>query len=146
MKAALVGKEWETHLTTRARFEGIVPISLDRKASWTPRGFQKQKAQFDFIFIGRNAKVICFDAKTTGQPRFQIGKINTDQLKHLMDAGQNCPAGYLVWFRRGDKIVWLNWQVLFQAISAAQAILPENGVVLGGFHSFKLAQIFEMRG
>lgn len=146
MKAVSIGAEWETHLKTIARFQNIVPISLDRPAQWSPQGYRKQKAQFDFIFLGPNAKVICFDAKTTGLKRFPCDKINPDQLKHLMDAGQNCPSGYLVWFRPVDKIVWFSWQELFRIITGPdRSLVPERGLFLGPFQTFKFQPIFDLR-
>ena len=147
IKSALVGKEWESHLDTIARTQQIVPLNIDPPGKFIRGvGFRKPKSKFDRIFIAPGAKAIFCDAKTTGSKSFSCSKINIDQLKALMDVGRNAPAGYIVWFRNGDQIVWFNWQLLYQTVTGpVKHLKPEQGILLGGLLSFRFQPVFDLK-
>jgi hypothetical protein len=146
IKSALVGAEWESHLDRVARSQQIVPLNLDPPGKWTPHGFRKPKSKFDRVFVAPGAKSIFCDAKTTGSKSFSCGKIELHQLKALMDVGRNAPAGYLVWFRSGDQVVWFNWQLLYRGVTGPdKSLKPEQGILLGGLLSFRFQPIFDLK-
>jgi len=147
IKSALVGKEWEMHLDMIARTQQIVPLNIDPPGKFIPGiGFRKPKSKFDRIFVAPGGKSIFCDAKTTGERSFSCQKINLDQLKALMDVGRNAPAGYLVWFRVGDEVIWFNWQLLYQAlVGPVRSLKREQGVHLGSIQVFRFQPIFDLK-
>ncbi len=147
IKSALVGGEWESHLDTAARLQNIVPVNLDPPGKFIRGvGFRKPKSKYDRVFVSAGAKAIFCDAKTTHSKSFSCSKINLDQLKALMDVGRNAPAGYIVWFRTGDQVIWFNWQLLYRTVTGpVKHLKPEQGIHLGGLLTFRFQPVFDLR-
>ena len=94
---------------------------------------------FDFM-ICRAGLAAAIDVKTTQGKSFTYSSIVPHQLKSLTEVGPHLPAGYVVWFREVDRIVFFDYLAL-QSLQPRQSLQPENGIFLGSIRDAKIERI-----
>ena len=136
------GNAFEEILARAARFEGIAIIKIPDGARRVPRPGGRPlllpvKTPFDFFFA-KNGKVAVVDAKTTSGSNFSYGMITVHQVLSLLDMENNgVRAGYIVYFRKVNQIVFLSATQL-ALLRPLQSLTPADGMNLGTVFEMKL--------
>jgi penicillin-binding protein-related factor A (putative recombinase) len=100
------------------------------------------KQPFDFILTGFG-KTICLDAKSTEGSTFPYSSIDEDQLHELNRISKNIfRAGYLVFFRTANKIIFLTCEKLSQ-LKPRESLDIEDGLDIGTRWNLNLSKLFD---
>lgn len=135
------GKAFESTFETVCQVKGLKAIKVPEAGRWIGRGaFKPIPGLCDFIII-KDGLAAFVDTKTTADGVFKASAINKDQLEHLIGVGDQCPAGYVVYFRQFDKVIFFSWKVLMLT-AANTSLKPDRGILLGGLMNFDPKQIF----
>lgn len=145
-RAQKEGKTFEQLIINCARRENIAIKKSDPALKQAPSKsgktiFWRERSGADFL-IGINNKAIIFDAKSFGSDRISHSQLVPHQLFDLKlwnDAGFK--SGYLINFRRPDKVVWLNISCLLK-LKTGESIHADEGCLLGTEFSFSLLKLF----
>lgn len=134
----VIGTAWENTIETINKYTGWHTIRIPDGCKRIKDGFIPVKSPFDFIFTKDNT-IVFADAKTTMDSTYSYSKINQDQLRNLalLEYKGGAIAGYLVYFRKHDAVVFFKSSQLIQ-LRGSSSIQIDNGVLLGGLHNFRL--------
>lgn len=96
-----------------------------------PNKYKTQRMPFDMIF-SKNGRSIFVDAKhKTDALNFPHSQIKEHQLLSLLcKEHAGCPAGYIVQFRKLNKVVMFKASVL-HALKRGASLKPEDGILIG---------------
>lgn len=136
------GTQWELLFQRMAFRENIAIVRIEDGCRRV--GLKKiipVKQMCDYILSCNNRTAI-IDTKTTDAKTFPYSKINPDQVKkmHYL-ADQGTIAGYVVWFRELDKIVFYSTRDLLD-IQEQESLEPCDGTILGSLADSVLLRIF----
>lgn len=124
-----------------------IPDGCDTKKVRGPRGWETKivriRTPFDFVAF-RGGRGVVFDAKTVDGETFPHSAIKEHQLISLIScADHTTRAGYLVWFRPIDTVVWFSHMRL-QALAPRQSLAPSDGSIqIGRAMAMRLESLFE---
>lgn len=111
----------------------------------TPKGLRLIPVEMPFDFlICRDGLSACVDTKTTQENTFIYSSIVPHQLRALSAVGNHIAAGYVVWFRTIDRVVFYDHLTL-QRLRPNTSLKPENGVLLGTVGSGKIERVFKTK-
>jgi len=99
------------------------------------------KSPFDFI-AAKDGQTVCFDAKTIDSKTFPRSQINFDQVEKLELIGQGTEAGYVIWFRPSDRVVFFDWRRL-SSIVRGDSLKDDEGLYLGDGNSFNVGRVWK---
>ena len=135
------GKGFESTFKLMCQSNGLKVIRVPEAGRWIGRGsFRPIPGLCDFIII-KNGLAAFIDTKSTANDVFAASLIKKQQLDHLMGVGDMCPAGYVVFFRGIDKVVFFSWKLLM-LLSPDSSLKPEHGRTLGTIFNFDPNEIF----
>lgn len=100
---------------------------------------RRVKTPFDYM-ITKDGWTACIDCKTVDANTFSHSSIDPDQLRSLVETGKSVPSGYLVWFRKSDKVTFFNHKKLYE-INRGESLKPEDGHFLGDIRTFNPVEI-----
>lgn len=136
-----LGKGFEHTFSLMARTCGLKVIRVPEAGRWIGRGsFKPISGLCDFILI-KNGLAAFIDTKTTAGDSFSASSVNPDQLEHLVGVGDMCPAGYVVFFRKTDQVVFYSWSDLM-ILTPDSSLKPQHGKLLGSIMKFDPTEIF----
>jgi len=148
----LFGDSWEKIILARARSNGLLAEKNLLSAQYIAGGgVQVSKSDLDFKVFSRAGKVAWFDAKTFATNYFDHSVLlkpkppKDHQITRgllLMDWGIN--AGFLVWFRPMNRIVFYNARQIAKN-GPGTRFLPEMGQSLGSLSEFDLRAILSLK-
>ena len=147
-KARIQGSQFENILEIQCRMQGIHPTKiktfarfLAQQRKWIP-----EKAPFDFI-LTHETGVAFIDCKTIKTNSFKKTQGQMDIIKRhqemelLAIEEKKHKAGFLVWFRNANAIVFFPASVMVK-IHPNDPITPAMGEYLGTYESFALGNLF----
>lgn len=146
MKAQAVGEQFEHMLKVPAQMMGATLVRMPDGCRTVRRGDaltnMRVKTPFDYILARKGQPCAFFDAKTVAGKSFSYSAINQDQVQWLrLLKHQGMCAGYVVWFRGVDRVVWYDVDQL-RRLQPRESLLPSDGVQLGGAIRMDLSGIF----
>ena len=149
------GNAWEEIFTRMARHAGYALIRIPDGCRRIPGPGGRPrllavKTPFDFVLakgLGEGAAWVgFFDTKTTSKPSFGFHDITEHQLLSLLDMeANNCTAGYVVYFRGKNRIVFYSAGTLNQ-VRPGKPLQPDDGQDLGTIFDMKLDRLRNTKG
>lgn len=139
----LHGNAFEEIFSRRAQSNGFYPSKIPHAAKFLFKGrIQMIKADLDFRLIRRDGKIGYFDTKTYVDSYFTFSELREDQVKRAIRYNElNVPAGFVVWFRTIDVVVFYSGKDV-ETHGSGSRFDPSNGRVLGTIQSFDLRTLF----
>jgi hypothetical protein len=138
------GKAWEDAFQTVTQLQGFKILKIPEMGRWLgPGTFRPIKGWSDFMIVRGDGVTAFMDTKTTQEERFSYSDVNQDQIKFFSKVGDLVPAGYVVYFRQNNKIIYLPWTLL-QSLRPGEAVSTEDGILMGHLTSFSVAKIFSL--
>lgn len=128
-------------MITTAQLQGLRIKKVPEAGRWVGPMFRPINGWTDFMLITQDGKVAFFDAKSSGGDRFPYAQIERNQLDFLRSIGDLVPAGYLVYFRPKNLVVFYNWETLASVVPKS-SLEPGDGLIIGSLSSFRLENIF----
>jgi len=138
-QAQSVGKAWETHFKMQCNSQGVAFVQIPTGAKRTPQGWKLKKSPFDFI-IAKDGEAACLDTKTVGSGNFPRSAINTNQMEKLLAISEGLAAGYLVWFRDTDNIVFFEAMQLVR-LKKRESLKQTAGLLVGNINNYKIKNV-----
>ena len=142
-KAKSYGKAFELAVYEQCQREGLFPI-------WHPDGCEtiarppyliRTKMPFDFSIL-KDSKALFLDAKSFDKNTMSASDMAEHQVRILARAEEEgFAAGYLVYFRKPDKIVFFDAHVLLELGEKGGSIKWEDGLLCGHIQNFKIRLI-----
>ena len=135
LKAKRSGQAFEDLFAYACRREGIIFVEIPDgcRPIPTPGGGRPRlvrvKTPFDY-FITAGGRSAALDCKTIETGNFTYTMIDEDQVRSLFEVSQSIPAGYIIWFRRVDRIVFIPADTL-RRIKQGQSITAQDGLYCG---------------
>ena len=138
------GKQFEVLFEKIALHRGFFPVRI-------PNGFQitqnrplkgfMVKSPFDFILEHEEHGTAFLDLKTIATKKFPVALIKPHQIRILDKLSRNHISGFLVWFRKTDRIVF------FKAHHAVLKthLLSEEGLDIGDLSNMDLVKLMLSR-
>lgn len=96
---------------------------------------------FDWI-LAFNGKSAYVDTKTFEHDRLRRSDLVPHQIEALYNIGWHCPAGYVVWFRKTQAVVFYSWHFMIK-IGQGQSASQQEGILLGTIEDFSVLPILE---
>jgi penicillin-binding protein-related factor A (putative recombinase) len=145
-KQVHIGREFESIFHHRAEIDGW---SVDRIADGCKtfgKGKMFREAQ-PYDFVGhKDGRYFFVDTKSWGQNRFHRSDVKEHQATALHGKESiNGMAGYVVWFRSLDKVVFYSATKLL-SIKFGEGLSPEDGISLGTLQTMDLRHFGETNG
>lgn len=96
---------------------------------------------FDCL-VYKNGITAFLDTKSFNTNNLIFSYLDQNQTKALMNAHErNIPAGYVVWHRPQNKVVFYKANILI-SLRPQDSINSDEGTLLGGVENFNIARIF----
>jgi len=137
------GDEFEAIVKSAGALDGFHVIRMpDGCKVIGPNKLMRVRTPFDFIFVKSRKETFFADTKTTEGKSFSHSQITPHQLDELLKIELNGGiAGYIVYFRETNEIVWFSSSKL-NSISRGESLKPEEGVLLGSRFSIRFGALF----
>lgn len=136
--AQRIGKTFEELLKMQCRRRGLGFKKIPSGCHYARiRGYLRlvpEKTPFDFI-ICKNLRSATIDCKTFEHDKLRYSDCIPHQVAGLADMGEHIPAGYVVWFRTTDRVVFFNHEKL-QYLQARGSLEQSDGLYLGTGEDF----------
>lgn len=103
------------------------------------------KTPFDWI-LTYNGRTALLDTKATASPSFPHSAIESSQMRHLLlQESHGALAGYLIWFRKLDQVVFVKASELERRSKERGSITPGqlNTLNVGPALTCRLASLFD---
>jgi hypothetical protein len=141
--AKRLGDQFETLLQNVAVSEGLESVRIpDGCKQLGKNKIKRVKTPFDFVFVKSQTEVIFADAKTSNGQTFAFSELTPHQVEALVNLSKKGVfAGYIVYFRGIDKIVWFE-ALKLSALNPRESLKPTDGVLLGSRFNFNFRGIF----
>lgn len=97
------------------------------------------KSPFDYLCT-KDGKTAVLDCKTLEQGNWSYSAITRHQLDALLSVGNSINAGYLVWYRKRNAVVWLSCFKL-RDLRPGESLTPDDGLYLGTIENFKIENV-----
>lgn len=146
-KAKKIGEYFENLIIFFTRSQRIAVIKIPEGCRLVKNKFGKLipllvKSPFDF-FIVKNKKVACFDTKTIESGNFSYSEIKQHQVSELLNIeNQGIPAGYLIYYRDRNRIVFYLSSVV-QKVKPRESLSEAKGVLVGDNQSINFDLILD---
>lgn len=135
------GNQFERIFELEAKRTLIGVQKINSTSTMTKGGWVFLKSPYDFILAYQGQAAI-IDTKTYQSDILNHSALDQDQLRSLenMDI-HGLPAGYVVWFRQSNKVVFFPVQVLLN-LNQEHSLKPEDGELLGSIETMNLRKLF----
>lgn len=140
------GEFWEMNLFTTSRRQGYEVVQIPSGGRWTKMQgtlkFIPTKTPFDFIIIEKGGKSVFIDSKSYDKNRISRSDLESHQITSLLFLNEhNCTAGYLVYFKPIDKIVYFSAKQLAN-LNSGEGLGLDDGLLLGTSFEFDISKLF----
>ncbi len=143
-KAKVYGQLFETILSNYCLRNCIKFEQIPSGCKWIGKRPIPTKTPFDFI-ASKNKTVLLFDAKTVNTVSFSKSACTEHQVKSLYGFElSGLTAGYIVWFRPCDSVVFFKASQLMQLLPRS-SLKVIDGLLLGSRLSLNLEILFNER-
>jgi hypothetical protein len=140
-KAKAFGQLFEQILSITCHKARIKFEQLPSGCRWVGKRAVPVKTPFDFIAC-KNGKAIFFDAKTLDAKTFSKSSSTPHQIESLLAFElSGLTAGYIVWLREIDEIVFYKASQL-KSLSRGDSLKSSDGVFLGKKDTLSLETLF----
>lgn len=140
-KAKVFGQYFENILTVCCVRSKIKFEQIPSGCKWVGKRPIPMRTPFDFIAC-KNSKVILFDAKTLNAKTFNKSSCKPHQIDSLYGFEvSGLTAGYIVWFREVDTIVFFRASQL-KNLQQRSSLKVSDGVFLGSKNTLSLEVLF----
>lgn len=140
-KAKVVGQWFENILSVACTREGIAFEQIPSGCKWVGKRAIPAKTPFDFI-ASKDSRAILFDAKTVNVETFSKSACKEHQVESLFRFEvSGLTAGYIVWFRGSDSIVFFKASQL-KNLAPRRSLRISDGVFLGSKDALNLGVLF----
>lgn len=142
LKAQNEGKAFEQAFATLSKLCGYTTLKIPEMGRWIgPGTFRPIAGWADFVLIDINGRTAWIDAKSTANEVFAFSLINQEQVRFFEEIGDKCHAGYVVYYRALNTVVFHNWMQL-KKLGTQESLKPSQGVELGKIPDIKVQKIF----
>ena len=140
-KAKVFGQYFENILSVHCRKQNIRFEQIPSGCKWVGKKPIPVKTPFDFI-ASKHGRAVVFDAKTTAGSSFSKSACKEHQIESLFKFElSGLTAGYIVWFREVDSIVFFKASELKQLPSRC-SLKVSDGLFLGTKSNLNLGVLF----
>lgn len=141
-KAKKEGKNWENVFENFCALQQVSCVRIpDGCRSLGKFRLVRVKSPFDYV-LGYADKIACVDLKSFGKGNtITYSQMHPEQLLKLNTIGLHGIAGYVIYHREPDKVVFHDAHALIGVLPGGG--LPwEIGLLLGSFFDFDIRKIF----
>lgn len=140
-KAKAYGRFFENILSVHCQKTGIKFEQIPSGCKWVGKTPIPMRTPFDFI-AAKNGRAIVFDAKTLNNDAFSKSACTPHQIDSLYGFEvSGLTAGYIVWFRTIDSVVFFSASQLKQ-LKPRCSLKILDGVFLGRQNALNLEVLF----
>lgn len=138
------GRVFEELFLRQAQRNGLLAKKNEPPARRIYGGrLQQIKGSLDYMLVNQRGRLGFFDCKSFGVERFVHSALDEDQVETAQLLNDwNVPAGFVVWFRPLDKIVYITGFTVC-ARGPGESFGPDDGRWLGGFADFDLKRVLD---
>ena len=125
------GAEFENELNRLSNYLNSIGVHMHKNhAKRTISGIYLEGEPFDYEII-INGVIHCFDAKECAAGTWNLSNAKLSQLNNLLVCQNNgAQAYFLVWFKKKNKIIRFNADVVKNAIdNGKKSLTPKEGFV-----------------
>lgn len=136
--AKIMGEQFENILKASFKKHGAAIVQIPSGCKWVT-GYKaiSVPTPFDF-FACKNGVPIAFDAKTVNKETFSKSEVKAHQVLALHDLeNAGMKAGYLVWFRPCEKVVFFSSLQLIKLLPR-KSLKVDDGICLGSIKDLNL--------
>ena len=143
-----IGDQFEGVFEFRCRSQGVLFLRVPngcRQVGPKPNQLIRVRSPFDCV-IDFQGKIALLDLKTYSKNRISHGDLVPHQIQNLLDF-ETCGhiAGYIVFFREADKIVFYSASLL-NMLRPGQGFSIDAGLLLGSREDIDVRKLFLTRG
>lgn len=139
-----MGDIFEAYTQAACRREGI---NLEKIPTGCKQAYYKGhlrtilvKTPFDFI-LAKNKQSAFIDCKTIESGNFSASMRDNNQVMSLLRMhNQNIPAGYIIWFRDKNLVIFATAEQLAKMVPR-ESIKHTDGIILGEHNNFSLQRV-----
>ena len=146
--AQKVGKSFEDYFHKACYYLRVtcirIPDGCKKVGSGARPKLYPEKTPFDFL-ITKDGATACIDLKTTEEKNLAYSSIKPHQREALCEIGPSIPAGYLVWFRPTDKVIFFDHEKLYSCMPR-ESLKPEDGLMIGALNEMDISLILKSNG
>jgi hypothetical protein len=125
-----------------AQAQGLRVRKIPEAGRWIGRGaFRPVAGWCDYMLIDQDGRVAFVDCKSLDSEVITASLINDDQVKFFESVGDLCPAGYVVFFRPANIVVFYDWTLL-RACAPGTSLNRSLGHHLGTLSMFTVPKIY----
>ena len=134
------GKHFELLFRAQCERLGYLVVKNDLSARHLRGGkVRLLKSQLDFLVITREGRCGLFDCKSFEGSYLTRSQLNDQQVERAYLYNEfNLPAGFIVWHRETNKIVYYKGELIVKIGSKAR-FDPSNGTPLGEIFRFDIS-------
>ena len=124
------GFEFENELNRVAKYLNSSGVHMHKNYPHrTNEGLYLEGEPFDYEVIS-HGKIHCFDAKECAETRWNLSNAKLNQINNLLACARNgAQAYFLVWFRKTNKIVRFDAELVKSALmNGKKSLKPEEGL------------------
>jgi hypothetical protein len=142
LQAKRLGDYFQRYFETRCKYQKIDCIRIpDGCRQLSAFKTMRVRTPFDYI-IAFDKKVIFVDLKSIADKRFSFSKIERHQLVELTKLGRHAQAGYIVYFRECNEIVFYSYEILGR-LQPQKSLDLEDGIRLGNVLNADIRSLFK---
>lgn len=141
--AKRIGSGWENRLVSQCSFYDLDVVRIpDGCKQVAAKRLIRVRTPFDFI-VADHYQAAFLDTKTVSKPSFGYTEIDQHQLSNLLKLwNKGHAAGYLIYFRPIDQVIFFNASLLAGIRRGSGLFLP-SGLNLGNIDNFNPCLIFD---
>lgn len=140
-KAKVFGQYFEHILSVFCRRQEIKFEQIPSGCKWVGKKPIPTRTPFDFI-ASKNGRAVVFDAKTIAGTAFSKSACKEHQIESLFGFQvSGLTAGYIVWFRENDQIVFFKASQL-KHLRPRCSLKVSDGLLLGTKSALNLEVLF----
>ena len=136
-----MGDIFEAYTQAACRREGINLEKIPTGCRYVgPKKIALVKTPFDFI-LAKNKQTAFIDCKTIESGNFSASMRDPNQIVSLLKMhNQNIPAGYIIWFRDKNLVIFATAEQLAK-MTKGESIKHTDGIILGEHDNFSLQRV-----
>lgn len=134
------GQSFEYFFERRCEAESIIFIKIPDGCKRIKQGARLRlipvATPFDCV-ITKDSNAVCLDLKTIQTTNFTYSQIKPHQREALSNVGRSLTAGYLIWFRKIDEVVFFDHKQIAECKSGG-SLKPKEGLLLGTLQDMRV--------
>ena len=141
MHGKVEGNQFEV-LFQKEATRSLICVERIKNTVFTGRGYMSAKAPCDFLLVYQGVAA-AIDTKTYDCANMKHSLLEAHQVQSLKNFhNHGLVAGYVVWFRKANKVVFFGADQL-ASLAEDAALKPEDGQLLGTLEDMNLRSLFD---